>query len=82
MREAVALDPGYKEAVLFLIENYKADGDYENIIDLINELIALGEEDPNYLWELAQAYEEEERFEDAYEQYNQAYPSLKEDTDF
>ena len=45
-------------------------------------MIALGEEDPNYLWELAQAYEEEERFEDAYEQYNQAYPSLKEDTDF
>ncbi|MYL48475.1 tetratricopeptide repeat protein [Halobacillus litoralis] len=82
MREAVALDPGYKEAVLFLIENYKADDMNEKIIDLINELISLGEEDPNYLWELAQAYEEEEKFKEAYEQYQQAYPSLKEDTDF
>lgn len=82
MREAVALDPGYKEAVLFLIENYKSDGDYDQIIDLIQELISLGEEDPNYLWELAQALEEEERFKEAYEQYSQAYISLKEDTDF
>ncbi|CDQ19507.1 Tetratricopeptide repeat-containing protein [Halobacillus karajensis] len=82
MREAVALDPGYKEAVLFLIENYKADDLNENIIDLIHELLALGEEDPHYLWELAQAYEEEEKFTEAYEQYKQAYPSLKEDTDF
>ncbi|REJ09719.1 tetratricopeptide repeat protein [Halobacillus trueperi] len=82
MREAVALDPGYKEAILFLIENYKADDMNDKIIDLINELISMGEEDPNYLWELAQAYEEEERFKEAYEQYQQAYPSLKEDTDF
>ncbi|MGP4075315.1 tetratricopeptide repeat protein [Halobacillus sp. K22] len=82
MREAVALDPGYKEAVLFLIENFKEDADYEAIIELINQLITLGEEDPNYLWELAQAYEEEEQFEEAYEQYKQAYPSLKEDTAF
>ncbi|MGR9049934.1 tetratricopeptide repeat protein [Halobacillus faecis] len=82
MREAVALDPGYKEAILFLIENYKSDDMNDKIIDLINELISLGEEDPNYLWELAQAYEEEERFKEAYEQYQQAYPSLKEDTDF
>jgi len=82
MREAVALDPGYKEAVLFLIENFKEDADYEAIIELINQLISLGEEDPNYLWELAQAYEEEEQFDEAYEQYKQAYPSLKEDTAF
>ncbi|MBH0229579.1 tetratricopeptide repeat protein [Halobacillus yeomjeoni] len=82
MREAVALDPGYKEAVLFLIENYKEDGDYEAIIELINQLLSMGEEDPNYLWELAQAYEEEEQFDEALVQYQQAYPSLKEDSDF
>lgn len=82
MREAVALDPGYKEAVLFLIENYKEDADYEAIIELINQLITLGEEDPNYLWELAHAYTEEEQFEEAYNQYNQAYPELKDDSEF
>ncbi|MCA0970356.1 tetratricopeptide repeat protein [Halobacillus litoralis] len=82
MREAIALDPGYKEAVLFLIENYKADEDFESIIELINELIHLGEEDPNYYWELANAYEEEEQFKDALGMYEKAYPNLKEDTDF
>ncbi|MFQ3542989.1 tetratricopeptide repeat protein [Halobacillus rhizosphaerae] len=82
MREAVALDPGYKEAVLFLIENYKKDEDYEAIAELIQQLIALGEEDPNYLWELANAYEELEDFKEAYEHYKNAYPSLKDDSDF
>ncbi|MFC7060445.1 tetratricopeptide repeat protein [Halobacillus seohaensis] len=82
MREAVALDPGYKEAVLFLIENYKSDGDNESIIELINQLITLGEEDPGYLFELAKAYEEEEDFGQALEYYRSAYPSLKEDDVF
>ncbi|UOQ93573.1 tetratricopeptide repeat protein [Halobacillus shinanisalinarum] len=82
MREAVALDPGYKEAVLFLIENYKSDKDYDAIIDLINQLITLGEEDPYYLFELAKAYEEVEDYKQAYIHYENAYPSLKEDDVF
>ncbi|UOQ42719.1 tetratricopeptide repeat protein [Halobacillus salinarum] len=82
IREAVALDPGYKEAVLFLIENYKADDDYESVIELIQQLISLGEEDPHYLWELAKSYEELENFEEASTHYQNAYPSLKEDVDF
>ncbi|TGB04539.1 tetratricopeptide repeat protein [Halobacillus salinus] len=82
MREAVALDPGYKEAVLFLIENFKEDGNYDKVIELINELIHLGEEDPNYYWELAQAYEEEEQYKEALEMYQKAYPTMKSDTDF
>ncbi|WP_082233998.1 tetratricopeptide repeat protein [Halobacillus massiliensis] len=82
MREAVALDPGYKEAVLFLIENYKSDGDYEAIIELINQLISMGEEDPNLHYELAKAYEEEEDYEQALVHYQTAYPSLKEDDAF
>ncbi|WP_079530122.1 tetratricopeptide repeat protein [Halobacillus hunanensis] len=82
MREAVALDPGYKEAVLFLIENYKSDEDYEAIIDLINQLITLGEEDPFYLFELAKAYEEVEDYKQALVHYENAYPSLKEDDVF
>ncbi|GGF09455.1 TPR repeat-containing protein YpiA [Halobacillus andaensis] len=82
MREAVALDPGYKEAVLFLIENYKSDGDHESIIELINQLLTLGEEDPYYLFELAKAYEEEEDYKQALEHYQNAYPSLKDDDVF
>ncbi|MCP3030702.1 tetratricopeptide repeat protein [Halobacillus sp. A1] len=82
MREAVALDPGYKEAVLFLIENYKSDGDQESIIELINQLLSLGEEDPDYLFELAKAYEEEEDYNQALVHYQNAYPSLRNDDVF
>lgn len=81
-REAVAVDPGYKEAVLFLNENYREDGDFEAIIDLLNHILDQGEEDPYYKWELAKAYEEEEQFEDALNSYRLAFEDLKEDLDF
>ncbi|MFD1018479.1 tetratricopeptide repeat protein [Thalassobacillus hwangdonensis] len=82
MREAISLDPGYKEAVMFLIENYKQDGDGEAIIDLLNHVIDLGESDANYHWELARAYESEEAYSDAIKHYDEAYNSLKEDSEF
>ncbi|MFG6114531.1 tetratricopeptide repeat protein [Halobacillus sp. MO56] len=82
MKEAVSLDPGYKEAILFLIENYKKDEDYEAIIDLLEHLLDLGEVDPNYHWELAKAYETEEQYSDAIKHYEVAYNSFKEDSAF
>ncbi|WP_181348246.1 lipopolysaccharide assembly protein LapB [Thalassobacillus sp. CUG 92003] len=82
MREAIALDPGYKEAILFLTERFKAEDDYESVSELIEELLKLGEEDPNYFWELAHAKEKQEMYGEALEYYNQAYISFKEDSDF
>jgi len=81
-RESVAVDVGYKEAVLFLIENYREDGDNEAIIELITHILDQGEEDSYYLWELAKAYEETEAFEQALEAYQKAYPDFKDDLDF
>nr|WP_255639614.1 tetratricopeptide repeat protein [Aquibacillus saliphilus] len=82
VKEAVAIDPGYNEAVLFLIENYKEDQDNEAIVDLLTHIIELGEEDANYKWELAKAYKEIESYDDALNQYNDAYNNFKDDTDF
>ncbi len=81
-RESVAVDVGYKEAVLFLIENYREDGDDEAIIELITHILDQGEEDSYYLWELAKAYEETEAFDLALEAYQKAYPDFKDDLDF
>lgn len=82
VREAVAIDPGYKEAVLFLVENYKNDQDFEAIIDLLIHIIDQGEEEGYYKWELARAYENEENYPEAFKFYQDAYNTFKDDTDF
>ncbi|WP_138416985.1 tetratricopeptide repeat protein [Aquibacillus sediminis] len=82
IREAIAIDPGFKEAVLFLIESYKQAEDHQAIIDVLTNVLEQGEEDPNYKWELAKAYREIESFNDALNQYKDAYNNFKEDPDF
>ncbi|SDL66708.1 tetratricopeptide repeat protein [Sediminibacillus halophilus] len=82
VEEAVAMDPGFKEAVLFLIETYKGNSDYEAIIELLSRLLENGEEDANYRWELARAYQETESYQDALIQYQTAYNNFTEDPDF
>lgn len=81
-REAVSIDPGFKQAILFLVENYKQDEDFEAIIDLLTHIIELGEDDGYYLWELANAYEKEELFSEALKFYQEAYTTFKDDQDF
>ncbi|GAA0599875.1 tetratricopeptide repeat protein [Virgibacillus siamensis] len=82
MREAIALDPDYKEAILFLIELFKTNEDNTGIIDLIKEIKNTGASDPVYEWELARAYNENESYGDALNHYDEAYNSLNEDSDF
>ncbi|ASN05515.1 tetratricopeptide repeat protein [Virgibacillus necropolis] len=82
IREAVALDPDYKEAVLFLIEMLKIQEKYEEIPELIVEIKKLGADDPLYDWELARAFNKIELYNDALNQYNEAYNRLSQDSDF
>ncbi|CQR46683.1 Photosystem I assembly protein Ycf3 [Paraliobacillus sp. PM-2] len=82
VKEAVSIDPGFKEGVLFLVQNYKQDQNFLAIIDLLTHIIELGEEDGYYLWELAKAYEEEESFAQALKSYQEAYTTFKDDQDF
>jgi tetratricopeptide (TPR) repeat protein len=82
IREAIALDPDYKEAVLFLIEIFKKKEQFADIADLLNEIKSTGANDPLYDWELARAYIETESYKDALKHYDEAYNSLKQDSDF
>ncbi|PAV29490.1 hypothetical protein CIL05_11530 [Virgibacillus profundi] len=82
VREALALDPDYKEAVLFLIELFKNKENFEGIIDLLIEIKSIGADDSLYEWELARAYNEIESYNDALKHYWEAYNSLNKDSDF
>ncbi|MDC3415369.1 tetratricopeptide repeat protein [Aquibacillus salsiterrae] len=82
VRESVSIDPGYKEAVLFLIENYKNIEDNQAVIDLLTHVQELGEEEGYYKWELAKAHREIESFNDALNMYMDAYNDFKDDSDF
>ncbi|WP_060678894.1 tetratricopeptide repeat protein [Virgibacillus halodenitrificans] len=82
VREAIALDPDYKEAILFLIELLKKRDDFAGIIDLLSEIKNTGATDPLYEWELARAYNEIEKFKDALNHYKEAYNNLNQDSDF
>lgn len=82
IHEAIALDPDYKEAILFLIELYKDREEYSNICELISDVKKTGGSDPLYDWELARAYNELEMYKDALNAYQEAYNSLNQDSDF
>ncbi|MBP1969603.1 tetratricopeptide (TPR) repeat protein [Virgibacillus natechei] len=82
VREAIVLDHDYKEAILFLIEQFKTKDKYAEIVDLIVEIKELGADDSLYEWELARAYNEIESYDDALKHYKEAYNSLNQDSDF
>lgn len=82
IREAVAIDPDYKEAILFLIEILKVQDKHDEIRELIVEIKKSGADDPLYDWELARALNEIEFYNDALIQYDEAYNRLNQDSDF
>lgn len=82
VREAIALDPDYLEAILFLLEFLKDRNRYPEIIELLESIQSAGSEEPLYDWELARAYNEEEAYEKALQSYKKAYVNLSDDSDF
>ncbi|GAA0444303.1 tetratricopeptide repeat protein [Lentibacillus halophilus] len=82
VREAITLDPDYKEAVLFLIQLLKQQDKHDDIIELLTEISQEEGKDPIYEWELARAYNETESYNHALNHYKEAYNSLNQDSDF
>lgn len=82
VRKAIALDPDYKEAILFLIELFKEQDNFNGIIELVTEVKGTGADDSLYEWEIAKAYNEIESYSDALNHYKEAYNSLNQDSDF
>ena len=82
LQEAIALDPEYMEAILVLMSVYSTQEEYEAIIDLYEQL-----QQNDFEWValypfVANAYNEEEQFEKAYEIYKLAYNEFNEDVQF
>lgn len=81
-RKSIALDPDYKEAIVFLIASLKDKDDPQAVIELIQEIQRTGAEDSAYDWEMARAFNQIESYEDALKYYQRAYINLKDDSEF
>ncbi|MFY0742230.1 tetratricopeptide repeat protein [Solibacillus silvestris] len=82
LSEAIALDPEYMEAILVLMSVYNTEQRYEEIISLYEQL-----HQNEFEWValypfVANAYNEEELFEKAYEIYKEAYNEFNDDVEF
>lgn len=82
LRQSIALDADYREAILFLIEQLKQQDRHEEVVTLIEEINRLGAIDPIYDWELARAHEVLENYQQAVKHYKNAYIHLHEDSEF
>lgn len=85
IERAIELDPDYKEAILFMVEMFKSNDEFEEIIELIERVKEFGATDPLYDWELARAYREMDDMsldDKALRFYTEAYDMLKTDLEF
>ncbi len=82
LREAIALDPGYLEAALTLNKLLLLQDKYDEVIEIFELMQKEGEEDPQFYWDAARAYEVTENYELAFSTYQQAYTYLKEQPEF
>ncbi|MER1985427.1 MAG: tetratricopeptide repeat protein [Solibacillus sp.] len=82
LQEAVALDPEYMEAILVLMSVYMTEERYEDVLALYDDV-----KQDDFDWTalypfVAEAYNKEERYSEAYEIYKLAYNDFNEDTEF
>jgi len=82
LREAILLDPDYKQAIVALQSIFAEEERYEEIIDLIDTIKEQDAFDPEYDWMLASAHYNEENYERASKYYEKAYPQLQEESEF
>ncbi|NPC92808.1 tetratricopeptide repeat protein [Bacillus sp. WMMC1349] len=82
LSEALALDPGYLEAVFTLLSLHLEEEDFESMIDLVQEVRKYGEDDPKLSWFLAGAYTQTEAYDKARQEYEKALLHYQKDEDF
>jgi len=82
LTEAIALDPEYMEAIMVLMSVYSQQENYEEIISLYEQLQQYDFEWVSIYPFVANAFNEEELFDKAYEIYKEAYNEFNEDVEF
>lgn len=82
LREAIALDPEYLEAISLLNKLLINQEDYEGVIELLEVVGDYAEEDPQLVWDIAISYKETENYSLALNKYEHAYNFFKDDVKF
>jgi tetratricopeptide (TPR) repeat protein len=82
LREAIALDPGFTEAVLTLNKLLLLQERYEEVIDLAKQVESSNEVEPQLLWDEAVAYHHLEEYSEALNKYQLAYTYFKNHQEF
>jgi tetratricopeptide (TPR) repeat protein len=82
LREAIAVDPGFTEAVLVLNKLLLRQERYDDVLELIKHVEYYEEEEPQLLWDEAIAYQNLEQYSQALNKYNAAYTLFKNNEEF
>lgn len=82
LREAIALDPGFTEAVLTLNKLFLLQERYEEILELAEQVELINEVEPQLLWDEAVAHHHLENYSKALNKYQLAYTYFKNHQEF
>lgn len=82
LREALSLDPAYIDAAVTLGRFLRSHSKYEEIIELVEEINKYGDIPSELEWNLANAKNQLEFYDDALKHYRHAYTSLRSNIDF
>ena len=82
IRESIAVDPEFTEAVLVLNKLLIKQERYEDVLELIKAIDVHEEDEPQLLWDEAIAYENLEEYSQALNKYLAAYTFFKKNEDF
>ncbi|WP_070121130.1 tetratricopeptide repeat protein [Bacillus marinisedimentorum] len=82
LKQAIALDPGYTDALIMLSDQYFKEDRHEDVIDLLEHAGSFGETDPRFEWYLARAKNQMEYYGEALNHYESAYTFFKENASF
>lgn len=82
LRDALALDPSYLDAMQTLTQLFMHQENYEEALELIEYFKNEGEEHPQITWDYAYSLQQMERFEDALIEYRSAYTYFKKKHEF
>ena len=82
LRQAVALDPEYMEAIFTLVSYFHSKEMNEEVLELVEATVASGDDWAGLYPMVAEAYERTEQFEKATTYFDLSYPAFRDDPDF
>lgn len=82
LRQAIALDPEYMEAIYTLVSYFHAEEMDEDLLELAESVVANEDDWAGIYPMIAEAYERTEQFQKAAVYFEKAYPAFRDDSNF